>query len=416
MGEWRFGQLPDYAFPRLRALLDGIEPGAPEISLAIGEPQHPLPVFIRDILAREVDGFGRYPPNDGTPEFRQAACDWLQRRYGLDAGFLDPHAQLLPLNGTREGLFNAALAVVPEQKRGAKPTVLMPNPFYQCYAAAALACSAEPVFVPAMKQTGFLPDFASLDTDLLARTAAIYVCAPANPQGTVADLKYWTTLLKLALEYDFVVMADECYAEIYDVAPPIGSLEAAQKICAQDGTDDVMEHLLSFHSLSKRSNLPGMRSGFVVGGRAVMERVRRLRTYGGAPSPLPVYAAATVAWSDDDHVKANRALYRPKLDSAERILGGRFGFYRPAGGFFLWLDVSETGLSGEQAAVKLWQEGGIRVLPGLYLARDMSPGALGAPKELKTAINPGASYLRLALVHDQETTEKALISVNQILS
>ncbi len=401
---WRFNSLPDYAFPRLRALLNGIAPGADEIGLSIGEPQHAFPDFITDILHEHKSEYGKYPPIDGTPALRLAAAAWLERRYHLRADFIDPGRHILPVNGTREGLFMAALALAPEQKdRPLDAAVLIPNPFYQCYAAAALAISAEPIYVPATKETGFLPDYASVAPEILARTSLAYICSPANPQGAVADLTYWTKLLELARTYDFMIIADECYTEIYDRVPPTGILQAV----AQDGhlsaDDSPLNRVMAFHSLSKRSNAPGLRSGFAVGGRQAIAQFKRLRSYGGAPSPLPVCAAAAAAWSDDTHVTHSRALYREKFDAAEHIFGARLGFYRPGGGFFLWLDVSETGLNGEEAALKLWRQGGIKVLPGAYLSRESE------------SVNPGASYLRLALVHDLATTTEALTRVNQIL-
>jgi len=415
MSDWRLADLPEYAFPRMRALLKGIEPGAPVLNLSIGEPKHPFPDFIREVLASSVDGYSQYPPNDGTPELREAAWSWLQRRYGLPETLVDPHAQIVPVNGTREGLFNAGVVTIPESKNGKRPLVLMPNPFYQCYVASTLANGATPVFIPATRDNTFVPDFAGLSEDVLAQTAAIYLCAPANPQGSVVTKDSWVRLLIAAQTHDFVVIADECYAEIYDKEPPVGILEAALQIAKDQSSDEIFEHLLAFHSLSKRSNLPGLRSGFVTGGKKIMQRFRLLRAYGGAPSPLPLYAAATAAWNDDAHVAANRELYRAKIDFAESLFQDRLGFFRPPGGFFLWLDTSQAGLTGEEATVKLWREGGIQVLPGQYLSRDMGAGDPGLPPGAETPFNPGAAYIRVALVHDQETTEKALTAVNQIL-
>ncbi len=403
MHDWTFDSLPVYPFARLRSLLDGIPPGAEPVSLAVGGPNHPFPDFITRVLQEHSSGYGRYPPVDGTPDLRRACRDWLVRRYHLPEDLIDPERHICPVNGTREGLFLAALTLAPGARAGeTPPAVLIPNPFYQCYAAAALAIGAEPVYVDATRETGFLPDFAHLPPAILARTVVAYLCSPANPQGTCARLEDWQALLDLADAHDFCIIADECYGEIYDREAPAGILQAIAARPAKDRAG-MMERILGFHSLSKRSSVPGLRAGFAVGGAAAMDRFKLLRSYAGSTMALPVCAAAAAAWNDDAHVAANRALYRQKIDLAESIFGTRLGFYRPPGGFFLWLDVSTIGLDGEQAAREVWRQGGVRTLPGAYLSRS---GAQG---------NPGASYLRLALVHDLDVTEKALTRVNQIL-
>ncbi|MGP1355580.1 aminotransferase class I/II-fold pyridoxal phosphate-dependent enzyme, partial [Roseicyclus sp.] len=221
----RFSNLPEYAFPRLRKLLDVHPPGGEIIHMSIGEPRHPFPAWVGDVLAASLEGFGRYPPNEGTPGLQTAIARWIARRYGVN---VSAERQVLPLNGTREGLFNACLALCPETKGGRRPVVLMPNPFYQVYAVAALAVGAEPVYVPATEATGDLPDYAALPEDVLERTAIAYICSPANPQGAVADEGYWADLLALAEKHGFQVLADECYSEIYRDAPPPGALAAAQ--------------------------------------------------------------------------------------------------------------------------------------------------------------------------------------------
>ena len=252
----RFSNLPDYAFPRLRTLLDAHAPGADPIAMSIGEPRHPMPAFVGPVLAENLHGFASYPANDGTPEVLAAIAAWVQRRYGVALA----QDRLMLLNGTREGLFNAAVALCPETKAGHTPVVLMPNPFYQVYAVAALAMAAEPVYVPATAATGFLPDYAALPPAVLDRVAIAYLCSPANPQGAVAPRGYLAALLALAEKHDFCIFADECYAEIWRSAPPPGILDVAQ----ETGADP--ERVFAFHSLSKRSNLPGLRSGFVAGG------------------------------------------------------------------------------------------------------------------------------------------------------
>ena len=392
----RIARIGDYPFDRLRALLDPLTPRAGDapLSLALGEPQHAPPELLSRIVSENADLWGRYPPMLGTPEFRAAVADWLGRRYGLPPGMVDPERHVLPVSGTREGLFMAAFVTVPEQRGGRRPAVLMPNPFYQVYVGAAALAGAEPVYVPATRDTGFLPDFASLAPDLLRRTAMAYYCSPANPQGTVADMDTLKRLIELAREYDFVLVADECYSEIYDHVPPTGMFEA----CAALGGG--LDNVLMFQSLSKRSSAPGLRSGFAAGDASLIAVFKRVRDYGGAPPPLPLLAAATALWQDEAHVEANRALYRQKFDLAEERLGGRFGFYRPPGGFYLWLDVGD----GEAAAASLWRDAALRVIPGAYLARTDADGT-----------NPGAAYIRAAMVHDLDTTADALERLNRTL-
>ncbi len=395
----RLERVGDYPFDRLRALLDPLSPpgGDAVISLALGEPRHTPPALIRDTIHRNSELWGRYPPMKGTPEARAAIADWLNRRYALPDGMIDPEAHVVPVSGTREALFMIALAAVPEKKDGRVPAVLMPNPFYQVYAGAAVMAGAEPVFVPATAETGFLPDFAAVDDDILARTALAYYCTPANPQGSIADLETLKSLIVLARAHDFILASDECYAEIYDrdVAPPPGMAEA----CAALG--GALDNVTIFNSLSKRSSAPGLRSGFVIGGADFIRRYTRLRDYGGAPPPLPLLAAAEALWRDEDHVSESRELYRRKLDLAEAALDGALGFYRSPGGFYLWLDVGD----GEDAARRLWREAGIRVLPGAYIAKTDADGD-----------NPGARYIRCALVQDLETTERALARLARVLT
>jgi N-succinyldiaminopimelate aminotransferase len=385
----RFSNLPDYAFPRLRKLLDAHAPGGETISMTIGEPRHPMPDFVAPILAANIDGFAVYPPNDGTPELLAAISGWIKRRFGAEIAA----DQLMVLNGTREGLFNACVALSPETKRGKQPVVLMPNPFYQVYAVAALTVGAEPVYVPATAATGFLPDYAGLAPEILDRVTVAYICSPANPQGAVASRAYWTELLALAEKHDFLIFADECYSEIWRSAAPVGVLDVAQSV----GADP--ERVFSFHSLSKRSNLPGLRSGFVAGGRNGMAQIRKLRSFAGAPLPLPIQKVSEAAWNDDAHVAASLALYQEKFAAADAIFSGLQGFECPEGGFFLWLPVED----GEAAALKAWRDTGVRVLPGAYLSRDTASG------------NPGKAYLRVALVAPKEEMQRGLIRLRDCL-
>jgi len=386
----RFSNLPAYAFPRLRALLDVHEPGGPVVHMTIGEPKHAFPAWISDIIAQNMAGFNKYPPNEGTPELRAAIRDWVQRRYGVA---LDADTQIMPLNGTREGLYNVGMALCPEQKAGAKPVVLMPNPFYQVYLISAISVAAEPVFVNATEETGHLPDFAAVPDDVLNRTAMAYICSPANPQGAVADADYWERLIALAEKHDFKILADECYSEIYRDTPPTGAMQVAQKM----GADP--ERVVIFHSLSKRSNLPGLRSGFVAGGPESMKRIQQLRNYAGTPLPLPLQKVAEAVWGDEAHVEENRAQYHEKYALADRIFGNVPGYRSPEAGFFLWLPVED----GEAAALKLWKETGVRVLPGAYLSQDTDAG------------NPGQGYIRVAMVAPKTETERGLTQIRDCL-
>lgn len=384
----RLDQLTDYPFQRLTDLLGG--PATPEsIVMSIGEPQHAPPALVARILNDKAGLWGKYPPANGSPEFRQAAAAWLNRRFRLPEGMIDAERMVLPVAGTREALYLIAQTVVSPVEGGGKPVVLLPNPFYQVYVGAAVMAGAEPVFVPGAQGPASQPDYSTLPAEVLARTQLAYLCSPANPQGAVADLDLLKRTVQLARQYGFVLAMDECYSEIWDKEEPAGALEA----CAALGGS--VDNVLVFHSLSKRSSAPGLRSGFVAGDARVMAAFARLRSYGGAATPLPILAAATALWRDEAHVEENRALYCTKLDMAERLLGNRPGFSRPQGGFFLWLDVGD----GENAAVELWRHAKIRVLPGKYLARD----------------GIGDRFIRVALVHDLELTEQALTRIAEIL-
>jgi aspartate/methionine/tyrosine aminotransferase len=386
----RFSNLPAHAWPRLRALLDVHTPGGDVINMTIGEPKHSFPAWVTQVISDNAAGFNSYPPNEGSDALRGAIAGWIKRRYGVD---VDAASQIMALNGTREGLYNAAMALCPETKNGQQPVVLTPNPFYQVYMVAAISVQAEPVYVPATRETGHLPDFAALPAEILDRTTIAYVCSPANPQGAVADEIYWRRLIELAEKHDFQIFADECYSEIYRDTAPTGAIEVASAM----GADP--ERVLIFHSLSKRSNLPGLRSGFVAGGPESIRRIQQLRNYAGAPLPLPLQAAAAAVWADEDHVIENRRLYAEKFDLADRILGNVAGYRSPEAGFFLWLPVPD----GEAAALKLWQDTGVRVLPGSYLSQDVH------------GENPGAGYIRVALVAPKEDTQRGLETIRDCL-
>ncbi len=397
----RFAALPEYAFPRLRRLLAGTEPGGAEIAMSIGEPQHAVPDFVGPIMLEHSATLSKYPPNEGIPELRAAISDWLARRYGVAEGYRDPERAILPLNGTREGLFAACVALSPEEKGGRRPAVLMPNPFYQCYAVAAITAGAEPVYVPATAETGHLPDYAALPTELLDRTTVVYICSPANPQGACADRAWWERLFALAERHDFKIFADECYSEIWRESPPTGALE----VLSETGGDP--ERLVVFHSLSKRSNLAGLRSGFACTGPANRAAMLQLRSYAGAPMPIPAQHAAAAAWADEAHVEANRALYREKYAIADEALGNLPGYASPEAGFFLWLRLGARAGGGEAAALRLWREAGVKALPGAYLSRP-APDWMGGA-------DPGADYLRLALVAPAAEVRRGLAAVAEVL-
>jgi aspartate/methionine/tyrosine aminotransferase len=299
------------------------------------------------------------------------------------------------LNGTREGLFLAALAarrwVGP---RSGRPAILMPNPFYAAYLAGAEAAGCEPVFLAANRESGFLPDLNALAPELLSRTVALYVASPANPQGSIASLDYLARLSEFARRFGFVAFSDECYSEIYSGEAPPGMLQAA---------GPGFENVVVFQSLSKRSNLPGLRVGFAAGDRRFLAHFLEMRNVAAPQVPVPAQEVAAAALSDELHVEENRRLYAQKFDLADEIIAGRYGYSRPAGGFYIWLDVARHG-GGEAAAAKLWSGAGVRVLPGRYIARDQLDG-----------FNPGADYIRVAMVHDMESTAEALRRIVAVL-
>jgi len=399
----RLATLGDYPFTRLAALLEGLTPrvNRAPLLLSVGEPQHAPPPQIAAILAEQAGTWGKYPPTAGTPAFRQAVAGWLGRRFALPEGLIEPDRCILPLSGTREGLYLIAQLAVPELKDGRRPAVLMPNPFYAVYEGAARMAGAEPVFLPATGATGFLPDLEALTPELLARTALFYLCSPANPQGAAASAAYLARALELARAYDFVLVLDECYTELWYREPPAGGLAVAAAVHDPlKAAGHPLSHLLTCHSLSKRSNAAGLRSGFIAGDPALIAAFARLRSYANAGMPLPVLAAAAALWADDAHAAETRARYQAKMDAVEPLLAGRFGFYRPDGGFFLWLDVGD----GEQATRTLWAEAGLKVLPGAFLTRPDADGD-----------NHGRRYIRVALVHEPDVLAEAAAAMVRLL-
>jgi aspartate/methionine/tyrosine aminotransferase len=386
----RLDDLVRSPFARLTQLLEGIAPGASPLDLSLGEPKALVPSFLGPTLQEHLSEFGRYPPIRGIAPLREAIVGWMGRRYPALNGQIDPDAQVLPLSGSREGLFSAIFPAMARRPEIERPAVLIPNPFYQAYAAAAAASGAEPVFLPSTVEAQFLPRLDAIDEALLRRTVAFYLCTPSNPQGAVAGRSYLAQAIALARRFDFLIFADECYSEIYgDVAPP-GTLETAQ---TDSGS---VANVVAFNSLSKRSGLPGLRSGFVAGDPDFMAAFARFRNVACPQVPLPVQQVSAKAWADERHVEEGRALYRRNFAIAGEVLDGRYGYRKPEGSFFLWLKMAAFG-GGEAAATTLWKGCGVRVLPGAYLAQAEPDG-----------VNPGTDYIRVALVHDADTTGEAL--------
>ena len=380
-------------FARLTLLLEGMAPGAPPIDLSLGEPKALIPPFLGPTLQEHLGAFGRYPPIKGIPSLRNAIADWIGRRYPILKDKIDGDQHVLPLNGSREGLFSAIFPAKARKPGVTDPAVLIPNPFYQAYAAAAAASGAEPVFLRAREGDGFLPNLDLIEPGLLLRTVAFYLNTPSNPQGAVAGRSYLARAIALARRHDFLLFADECYSEIYTEAPPPGALETAWAETAS------LANVVSFQSLSKRSGLPGLRSGFVAGDPGFIAAFGRFRNVACPQVPLPIQHVSAKAWADERHVEEGRALYGKNFAIADELLKGRCGYRRPQGGFFLWLNMAVFG-GGEAAAKTLWKGCGVRVLPGTYLAQAEPDG-----------VNPGTDYVRIALVHDADTTREALTRV-----
>lgn len=371
-------RLHPYPFEKLAALKAGVVPPAPldHIALSIGEPKHPTPGFITEEVLSHLHGLSSYPTTRGTTALRRAVADWAGKRFNISA-HLDPDRHVLPVNGTREALFAFAQAVIDPT---ADALVVMPNPFYQIYEGAALLAGAAPHYVPATAESGFVPAFDAVPAKVWARCQLLYICSPGNPTGAVIDLRTLERLIALADEYDFVIAADECYSEIYadESSPPPGLLQA----CASLGRHD-FDRCVVFHSLSKRSNAPGLRSGFVAGDADILDRFFRYRTYHGCAMPPHHQAASVKAWRDEEHVRSNRELYRAKFDAVLDILDGVLPATRPEASFYLW---PETPVPDPEFARGLFASQNVTVLPGSYLSRDVDGS------------NPGANRVRMALV------------------
>ena len=381
-------KLQPYPFEKLAALKAGLTPPAKlaPIVLSIGEPGHATPHFIAEEVLSHLHGLSTYPSTRGTDDLRTVAADWLVGRFGLPVGSIDPRTQILPVAGTREALFALAQAVVDREREA---LVMMPNPFYQIYEGAAVLAGARPRYLACTAETGFVPDFDSVAPSEWDRCQLLYICSPGNPTGAVMGLERLQALIALAERHDFVIASDECYSEIYldEARPPVGLLQAA---AALGNTE--YRRCLVFHSLSKRSNVPGLRSGFVAGDAHLIEPFFRYRTYHGCAMPPHHQAASVRAWCDEDHVRSNRALYRQKFDAVLKALDGALEVERPAAGFYLW---PRTPVSDTEFARALFEQRNVTVLPGSYLSRETDAG------------NPGRDRVRMALVPPLETCVEA---------
>ncbi len=370
-------QLHPYPFEKLAKLKAGLTPpDTPHIALSIGEPKHPAPAFAKQAVADHLDSLASYPLTKGGDALREAIADWLQRRFKLNRR-PDSDSEVIPVNGTREALFAFAQAAIDRSRR---PLVLMPNPFYQIYEGAALLAGAEPYYMNTTAENGYLPDFDAIDEATWDRCQLIYLCSPGNPTGAVVGQAQLQRLINLAEKHDFIIASDECYSEIYpdEDRPPVGLLEAAAAM-----GNDHYKRCVVFHSLSKRSNLPGLRSGFVAGDADVLDKFLRYRTYHGCAMPPPAQAASILAWQDEEHVQENRRLYRQKFAAVLDILGDKLNLTQPDAGFYLW---PQLPVDDQEFARRCFAEHNITLLPGSYLSRDMN------------GVNPGANHVRMALV------------------
>lgn len=399
----RLDLLRNYPFRRLAALLEGVDPGQAPLQLQIGEPQDAVPDLVAKAVNENAHLLGKYPPPAGAPSYLEAVARFLETRYHLGDGTIDAQSQVTALCGTREGLFQAGLAAILRKRRSSpdtKPAILVPNPMYHVYFGAAVVGDADPILVDTKADTDFVPDYASLPEEILDRTAICYLCTPGNPTGAVASKAAITKMLALARKHDFVLAVDECYSEIWFEKPSAGGFDAATDLGGS------VDNLLVFNSLSKRSGSPGLRCGFVAGDPVLIDHVSRLRAYGGAQVPGNLMAAGEALWRDEDHSIANRARYRVLKDIADSHLSGMPGYRKPEAGFFLWLNTSETLGNGEEAAVTLWRDAGVKVLPGRYMARP----------DPVTDQSPGDEFIRIALVHDPETVEEAISRIASVMS
>lgn len=389
-------QLQPYPFEKLRALLSGVTAAADKraIALSIGEPKHSSPAFVKQALADNLDQMAVYPTTQGIAALREAIAQWCERRFQVPAGWLDPARHVLPVNGTREALFAFTQTVA---QRDVDGLVVSPNPFYQIYEGAALLAGTKPYYLPCLDQNGFNPDFDAVSADVWQRCQILFLCSPGNPTGALVPLATLKKLIALADEYDFVIAADECYSELYfdEDAPPPGLLTA----CAELGRSD-FKRCVVFHSLSKRSNLPGLRSGFVAGDAQILKAFLLYRTYHGCAMPVQTQLASIAAWQDEAHVLANRDLYREKFDAVLDILTPVLDVKRPDGSFYLWAKVP---MDDAQFCRELFEQEHVTVVPGSYLSREVD------------GLNPGAGRVRMALVAPLSECVEAAQRIRQFL-
>ena len=394
--------LTDYhPFTRLRALLEGLPPGSSPcgsvINLSLGEPRTPPPrALIAPALHDTAADWSRYPLSKGTPDYLNACASWLEKRFDLPADLVHPDQNLIAVPGTREGLFLSALTVLPPPAQS-RPVFLVPNPSYHVYIGAAAAADCDLYAVPATDDSGHLPDYTTVPEDILKRTKLCVLCSPSNPEGAVAPPAAIEQLITLARRYDFVVCFDECYSEIYVDSPPRSALETAARMHG----DDRLKNILVFHSLSKRSGAAGLRCGFIAGDRDWIKKINTTLQVGGAGVPHPIQAAGAALWRDEAHVARNQQFYRKNFAVAQDSLSPHFDVTPPAGGFFLWLNVGD----GITATQQLWTQVGLRVMPGAYMGLND-----------KNGVNPGAAFIRLALVEDSDLLKQALDALRDSLS
>lgn len=390
-------KLQPYPFEKLSALLSGasLPKDKALISLAIGEPQHATPDIIKQTLFSALDKLRNYPTTHGLSELRSTIAGWLERRFLLEEATINPDTQVIPVAGTREALFSFARAVI---DTSTNPVIMMPNPFYQIYEGAALFAGAERYFLNTTAATQHQIDFSQVPVEIWNRCQMIYICSPGNPSGAVMGLNEHRELLRLAEKYDFIIAADECYSEIYrdESRPPQGLLQSAWELGNKE-----FKRCIVFHSLSKRSNAPGLRSGFVAGDADVLKAYLKYRTYHGATLPIPTQLASIAAWGDEGHVKINRSLYRSKFEKVEKILQGKLQWLSPVGGFYLWPD---TGRDDQKFVKELYSAKGVLLVPGSFLSRE------------NAGTNPGKGLVRIALVAEEQLCIEAAERISEFLS
>ena len=383
--------LDDYPFKRLNNLIKKTTPPKNKkiIILSLGEPSHSPPKYLKKKINDNFKDWSKYPPSLGTKKLNTSCLNWLRRRFKIPTNFLREEKHILQVAGTREGLFNIALAINPQQNKKEKAVTLMPDPFYQVYAGAAVMSGSEPVAVPSLEKNRFIPCFEKVNNKILNRTTLIYICSPSNPEGTSLTLKEWESLINFSKKIGAILVADECYSEIYVNKPPVGILQACYKM------NKSLKNIVSFHSLSKRSNVPGLRSGFVVGDSKIIDTYKKLRHYCAGQQPLPIQEAASSLWDDDDHAIENRKKYKLKFKIAKKILQNKGNFTIPDGGFYIWLKVKND----EIFTKTLWGRYGVKVMPGSYLSKSSF----------------AKSYVRIALVESNLNISKALKAISCLL-